>query len=94
MNARYEENKKEYFLQGEDMYEYLVDMVIAQTYAQFNHRVMAHDIFVELRDVEVIESIHSMHNFIDTRDWIIRKGAIRAYRGEKMVIPLICGMGC
>ena len=87
LNARYEENKKEYFLQGEDMYEYLVDMVIAQTYAQFNHRVMAHDIFVELRDVEVIESIHSMHNFIDTRDWIIRKGAIRAYRGEKMVIP-------
>lgn len=80
-------DKKEHLLQGEDMYEYLVDMVIAQTYAEFNHRVMIHSIFVGLRDVEAVETVHSMHNFIDTRDWIIRKGAIRAYRGEKMIIP-------
>lgn len=84
---RYGIGKKEHFLQGEDMYEYLVDMVIAQTYAEFNHRVMIHSIFVGLRDVEAVETVHSMHNFIDTRDWIIRKGAIRAYRGEKMIIP-------
>lgn len=87
LNELYQVGKKEYLLQGDDMYEYLVDMVIAQTYAEFNHRVMAHSIFVGLRDVEAVEMIHSMHNFIDTRDWIIRKGAIRAYRGEKMIIP-------
>lgn len=87
LNARYEIGKTEYLLQGNDMYEYLVDMVIAQTYAEFNHRAMAHSIFVGLRDVEAVEKIHSKHNFIDPQDWIIRKGAIRAYKGEKMIIP-------
>ena len=35
LNKRYHVGKKEYMLEKEDMYEYLVDMVIAQTYAQF-----------------------------------------------------------
>lgn len=87
LNNRYEVGKTEYLLQGNDMYEYLVDMVIAQTYAEFNHRAMAHSIFVGLRDVEAVEKIHSKHNFIDPQDWVIRKGAIRAYEGEKMIIP-------
>lgn len=87
LNERYQVSKREYLLQGNDMYEYLVDMVIAQTYAEFNHQAMAHSIFVGLRDVEATERIHSKHNFIDPQDWIIRKGAIRAYEGEKMIIP-------
>lgn len=87
LNERYGVGKKELLLKGDDMFEYLVDMVIAQTYAEFNHRAMAHSIFVGLRDVEAVDMIHSMHNFIDTRDWIIRKGAIRAYKGERMIIP-------
>lgn len=87
LNERYGVGKKELLLKGNDMYEYLVDMVIAQTYAEFNHRVIAHSIFVGLRDVEAVETIHSKHNFIDPQDWVIRKGAIRAYKGEKMIIP-------
>lgn len=87
LNERYGVGKKELLLKGDDMYEYLVDMVIAQTYAEFNHRAMAHSIFVGLRDVEAVDMIHSKHNFIDPQDWIIRKGAIRAYEGERMIIP-------
>ncbi len=87
LNEAYKVGKKEYLLQGDDMYNYLVDMVIAQTYAEFNHQAMAHSIFVGLRDVEAVDRVHSMHNFIDTKDWIIRKGAIRAYDGERMIIP-------
>lgn len=87
LNEEYELGKKEYLLQGDDMYNYLIDMVIAQTYAEFNHRAMAQSIFVGLRDVEAVDVIHSMHNFIDPRDWVIRKGAIRAYEGERMIIP-------
>lgn len=87
LNERYGIGKKELLLKGDDMYEYLVDMVIAQTYAEFNHRAMAHSIFVGLRDVEAVDMIQSKHNFIDPEDWIIRKGAIRAYEGERMVIP-------
>lgn len=88
LRKRYMIGRKEFFLQDEDMYDYLLDMVIAQTYAQTNHRVMTKAIFKDLgADYEAIESIHTMHNFIDTTDWMIRKGAIRSYLGEKMVIP-------
>lgn len=85
---KYKVDKKEYMLEGNDMYNYLVDMVIAQTYARFNHKVMSQAIFKDLgEEYHSIESVYSMHNFIDTTDWIIRKGAIRSYKGEKMVIP-------
>lgn len=87
LNERYGVGQKELLLKGDDMFEYLVDMVIAQTYAEFNHRAMAHSIFVGLRDVEAVDMVHSKHNFIDPQDWIIRKGAIRAYEGERMIIP-------
>lgn len=88
LRESYNLDKKESLLQGDDMYLYLVDMIIAQTYAEFNHRVMSKAIFRALGDdYEAAETIHSMHNFIDTSDWIIRKGAIRSYEGEKMIIP-------
>ena len=87
LNEEYKVGKKEDMLEGKNMYDYLVDMVIAQTYAEFNHHAMAQSIFVGLRDIEAVDKVHSMHNFIDPHDWIIRKGAIRAYKGEKMVIP-------
>ena len=75
------------FLEGGDAFEYLVDMIVAQKYAQFNRRMMlaiVSDFLGGLKPKEVVESIH---NFIDFKDFIIRKGAIRSYTGEKMIIP-------
>jgi RNA-splicing ligase RtcB len=34
-----------------------------------------------------IDIIDSVHNLIDFDDWTIRKGSIRSYEGERMVIP-------
>ncbi len=88
LKMKYRVGVDEILLQGDNMYNYLVDMIIAQTYAGYNHKVMSKAIFRALGDnYEALESIYSMHNFIDTSDWIIRKGAIRSYRGEKMIIP-------
>lgn len=88
LKEKYGVGAKEHLLEGDDMYEYLIDMIIAQIYARFNHQVMPEAIFKDLgEEYEAVESIYSMHNFIDTADWIIRKGAIRSYEGEKMVIP-------
>lgn len=88
LKKQYHIGEKEQMLKGEDMYAYLIDMVIAQTYAQFNHQAMSKVIFKDLGEgYHAVESICSMHNFIDTTDGIIRKGAIRSYKGEKMVIP-------
>lgn len=87
LNEEYRAGKKERFLEGEDMYSYLQDMIIAQTYAEYNHKVMSQLILKNLQSVKIEDTIHSKHNFIDPQDWIIRKGAIRAYVGERMIIP-------
>ena len=67
---------------------YLRDLNIAQAYASYNHKVIRDRIMSgPLRGVKVIEIIETRHNYIDLEDKIIRKGAIRSYIGEKMIIP-------
>ena len=44
-------------------------------------------ILMILGDPYVIDIIETIHNFIDPKDNIIRKGAIRSYIGERMIIP-------
>ena len=34
------------------------------------------------------ESFHTIHNYIDTDEMILRKGAIAAHNGEKVLIPI------
>lgn len=75
------------YLEGDDAFGYLWGMVIAQTYAHANREIMMKEIMNGLDLPKPIEVIESVHNFIDFDDWIIRKGAIRSYVGEKMIIP-------
>jgi len=77
------------YLEGEDAYGYLFDMLFAQKYAEFNrHHIMLSILKDLYLDVDTIkETIETTHNFIDFRDFIIRKGAIRSYKGDKMLIP-------
>jgi tRNA-splicing ligase RtcB len=76
------------FLEGDFAFEYLIDMIVSQKYAQLNRKMMINIICEALGGIKQIDSIESIHNYIDFRDFIIRKGAIRSYVGEKMVIPL------
>ena len=77
---------KEY-LEGENMMGYLYDMIFAQQYSLWNRTTILNLI----RDVLGIdkwdETVHSIHNYVDFQDFIIRKGAIASYVGEKMIIP-------
>lgn len=75
------------FLEGNDAFEYLMDMIVAQKYAAFNRRMILTIICQILGDVKPVDEIESIHNYIDFKDFIIRKGAIRSYVGEKMIIP-------
>ena len=77
-------------LSGEDMFGYLADMIFTQFYAQANRSMMMSLICDELKIPEIPSSenfIHSVHNYINFKDFIIRKGAISSYIGEKMLIP-------
>lgn len=68
--------------------EYLEDMKFAQLYAQNNRRVIASKLLGYLGVNSPEDYIESVHNYINFQDNIIRKGAISAYAGEKLVIPL------
>ena len=69
--------------------EYLEDMAVAQKYASLNRRVMIQRVvegfFKEKYEEKYI--IESVHNYIDLDKKIIRKGAISAQEGEKVIIP-------
>ncbi len=75
------------FLTEEDVIGYLNDMHFAQLYAQENRMVMLKEItkFFGLKEIQ--DLIGTIHNFIDPDDSIIRKGAIRSYVTERMIIP-------
>jgi RNA-splicing ligase RtcB len=73
--------------------EYIYDMQIAQRYASLNRKTIAESILNHF-GVAFSESIFSIHNYIDMDNEIIRKGAISAQAGEKLLIPLNMRDGC
>lgn len=78
------------YISGDNMIGYLTDMVIAQAYAKYNHKLICDIISNILRTIngaKVIETIQSIHNYVSFDDKMIRKSAIRSYKDEKMVIP-------
>jgi RNA-splicing ligase RtcB len=67
--------------------EYLNSMKIAQSYAELNRKSIANTI-IDFFHAQPIEIIKCAHNYINFNDNIIRKGAISAHKGEKVLIPL------
>lgn len=78
------------YLTGKYRDQYLHDMNICQQYATVNREVMADIILSHLlkRNLEEFHHFHTIHNYINFKDNIIRKGAISAYLGEKVLIPI------
>jgi tRNA-splicing ligase RtcB (3'-phosphate/5'-hydroxy nucleic acid ligase) len=75
------------WLEGDQALGYLFDMIFAQVYAEKNRDMIADIICKDILQLTPWEKIETVHNFIDFNDLIIRKGAIRSYIGEKMIIP-------
>lgn len=80
------------FLNEQPMIDYFMDMIFAQKYAEFNRNKII-DTIVNKLNLEIIEKIESVHNYIDFKDMIIRKGSISSYKHNKMVIPFSMGDG-
>jgi RNA-splicing ligase RtcB len=74
------------YLEGEDAMGYLYDMIFAQMYSHVNKQHIKR-IILDILKLDPIDEIETIHNFIDFDDFIIRKGAIRSYEGERMIIP-------
>jgi len=75
------------WLDGELLDDYLHDMAITQEYADINRRCMAKEI-LEATGLEAEESFTTIHNYIDIEHGILRKGAISAREGERVLIPI------
>jgi RNA-splicing ligase RtcB len=78
------------FLEDNSRENYLFDMNICQEYAVLNRETMANIIFKSLLNKNILdfEYFQTIHNYIDFKDNIIRKGAVSAYAGEKLIIPI------
>lgn len=69
---------------------YFHDMQICQYFATLNRITIANIILDELygTDIDDYEFFETIHNYIDLKNKIIRKGAISAYEGEKLLVPI------
>ena len=74
------------YLEGKNKDDYIHDMKIAQNYAKFNRKQIAKTI-CEKMNWQTFEIIETVHNYLGD-DKIIRKSAISANLGEKVVIPM------
>ena len=75
------------YLTGEYLEHYLNDVEICQAFARRNREIMA-EVLLERIGIEAGEAFHTIHNYIDTKEMILRKGAISARKGEKVLIPI------
>lgn len=75
------------YLTGELRDDYLHDMKICQEFARRNREEIARRIFRHIK-WSGKWGFHTIHNYIDFTDNIIRKGAIRCNQGEMVIIPL------
>ena len=83
-------------MEGEDLEDYLHDMKISQAYAMTNREMIADIILRKFfgKALKKFEYWHCIHNYIDVDNRILRKGAISAQKGEKVIIPLNMRDGC
>lgn len=75
------------YLYGEHLDNYLHDVDICQQYAKRSREKMA-EIILGKTGMNVVSSFHTIHNYIDTKEMILRKGSIAAHDGELVLIPI------
>lgn len=75
------------FVYGTYLEDYLHDVEICQRFARRSREKMA-EIILERLGITAVDAFHTVHNYIDTDEMILRKGAIAAHTGEKVLIPI------
>ena len=86
-NNRSEIPKDTAYVEGELFDDYIHDMKITQRFAVLNRQAMTDEIVRGLR-LTVTDQFTTIHNYIDTDNMILRKGAVSARKGEKLLIPI------
>ncbi len=69
------------------MEDYIHDMKLVQKFAVLNRKAMMNELIKGMK-LKVAEEFTTIHNYIDTDAMILRKGAVSAKKGEKLLIPI------
>ena len=103
LEKQYKDNKPNLpndlcYLEGKYREMYLHDMKICQEYASLNRLQIAKEILMNYFQLTYVPEIdyptimenrfETIHNYISFDDNIVRKGAISAKKGEKVLIPI------
>ena len=93
LEKEYKNNKPELpnelcYLEGKYREMYLHDMKICQEYASLNRSYIAREILKNIGLQIYQKHFETIHNYINFEDNIVRKGAIRANKGERVIIPI------
>lgn len=103
LESEYKQNKPELpnelcYLEGKYREMYLHDMKICQEYASLNRLQIAKEILMNYFQLTFVTEIEyppimedrfeTIHNYISFEDNVVRKGAIRANKGERVIIPI------
>lgn len=75
------------YVDGDLFDQYIHDMKIVQHFAELNRQAMIDEIVKGMK-VSVEEQFTTIHNYIDTENMILRKGAVSAEEGETLLIPI------
>lgn len=75
------------WLYGRFLDDYLNDIEICQRFAKRNREKIA-EIIEQRSGLKRVDAFHTIHNYIDTDEMILRKGAIAAHKGERVLIPI------
>ena len=75
------------YVTGSLFEDYIHDMRIVQQFAELNRKAMINEIVKGMK-LDVVEQFTTIHNYIDTDAMILRKGAVSAKEGERLLIPI------
>ena len=75
------------YVSGQLFADYIHDMAIVQRFSQLNRQAMMDTMLSELGLTET-ERFETIHNYIDMESMILRKGAVSAKLGERLLIPI------
>lgn len=75
------------YVSGSLLEDYIYDMRLIQQFAVWNRKAMMNEIIKGMK-LKIEEEFTTIHNYIDLESMILRKGAVSAKEGEKLLIPI------
>lgn len=75
------------YVEGKDFEDYINDIDIVQQFASLNRKTIA-ELILERMDLHIASTFETIHNYIDTKHMILRKGAVSAQKDERFIVPI------